>query len=1359
MPFDPSTASVITPSFDINSAQPVDLDDETVFHEESGAVVNVPAGLDAPETDFAIQTGHFQKPKGDFFGMVEIGKDKLEEFGRGALSLLAQTPQMIGAHDKEFSERLLERREALEGHSVFLKPPRQLPPDASKLEQAGAAGIFRFPGPDDLILNFLAKSSYPDRLKAAGDGIIQRNRDFLQESGLLKTEDDGLAYDLGSGTSSIGVAVALSVLTKNPGYAAVLFGDMQKTQSYIEAREKGMSPSSASQLSDVLGLTEGTLEFLGNKIFLDAAGLDKPLKRIVARAVEESLQEGTQQGAEETITQTTGLRPVDIQGGIERTGYAAMVAVLVGAPVATVVEIAEKTGEQNGIPKGQAQAIAKKLVEQTEKIQEAGANILKREASKLTEDEKARGEAAEVIRKFAAGEGTEQQQAEQPLDDKFLFNLDTETLEREMARAAFTDDEKLIDALGAEKAALFKKLDRAANSMNPNTADEAQAKLDELVKDFTPEQERLVYGIGEIGATAEDYKEILAAHSDATFTEHDTIQDIARSTANAMMGVDPLTILNVATKGGTVREQARFIRITKGIKALRERGIDRDQIAQTLVNGLVQGGAKPSDAAEIVGGFIDSIEQAAKTTLRAPMKTAPIQRIDATKEHSPVEIARMSVKQRQAVMREKLKTARNDRQRLEIENAYGQSSLNQLLDNRKKRGLRGKIGDTFSDFGRMTRAALVPISTRLKAINPKLKVRLRRFEFSLAQRINADQKVLLPFLQKYSRLSDDDKIILDYAMKNGHADILNEIARANDMTAEFAAVREALEQIYQRAESVGYKLGYQKNFFPRHVLDAEGLLNYFEHTEIWNEISMALMQKELELSRPLSTEEKAHFINTLLRGYKTGLITLAKPGALKERSIDEVTPEINEFYSTSDQALIRYFTVVNEAIEARKFFGKLIKPEDQTEETITALETEIAAIDNQIDALNLDNLTPEEKANYRKLSLQRKKAAERLDAIVINDEPVIVETKDIEDSIGYFVLQQLEKGEITAPQARELSEILKARFNRGQMSAFWRSYKNLSYIDTMGSVTSAITQLGDVGYALYKSGAYRTMTAATRATAGKSEITREDIGVTRIAQEFEDGSTTANAVNTVFKLTGLNKMDTIGKETLINAAIQKYRKLAKNPTDEFRAQLSAIFEDQTDSVIADLQNKVNSENVKLLLFNDLLDLQPVALSEMPEAYLKMGNGRIFYMLKTFTIKQLDIYRNEVFEEIRSGNPVKGLTNLTRLLAFFVMMNAGADFLKDLLLGRETPPDDMIVNNILRAAGISKFQVYTARKEGIGTAAAKTILPPFKFIDSLYKDMDKAIRKGEFDPNELKTIDSIPLVGKLYYWWFGAGSQQ
>jgi len=142
------------------------------------------------------------------------------------------------------------------------------------------------------------------------------------------------------------------------------------------------------------------------------------------------------------------------------------------------------------------------------------------------------------------------------------------------------------------------------------------------------------------------------------------------------------------------------------------------------------------------------------------------------------------------------------------------------------------------------------------------------------------------------------------------------------------------------------------------------------------------------------------------------------------------------------------------------------------------------------------------------------------------------------------------------------------------------------------------------------------------------------------------------------------------------------------------------------------------------------------------------------MLKTFTLKQFDVARNESYNKIKNGNraeKIQGVKNLVRLAFYFVLCNAGADELKDLLLGRKTDISDRVVDNILRLFGVSKFITWQARTEGIGTALAKQGLPPFKFINALTKDL---ITFG--DGKGFETLASLPVMGKLLYWHIGRG---
>lgn len=622
----------------------------------------------------------------------------------------------------------------------------------------------------------------------------------------------------------------------------------------------------------------------------------------------------------------------------------------------------------------------------------------------------------------------------------------------------------------------------------------------------------------------------------------------------------------------------------------------------------------------------------------------------------------------------------------------GESGIKAML-----KGVGKNIKTALSETGKTLDKVLGTASTRLKNIDPSLKVALRNFEYRIANVVQKDRKAAEGWLRGTYKLTDAEYADLDLALKNGDAAKIEDIVKRNGLEEEYGKIRTVLDDLYNRASDVGYDIGYEQNYFPRVVNDSEGLLAYLEQGDDWSIIDQAIKKRETEVGRYLTVEEKANLVNTMIRGYGQGKITLSKTGAMKARAIDVVDAELNQFYKDSGDALLTYIDSTNDAIEGRIFFGKQFKK-------FTSVNGELEEFGN------------------------------------------------IEDSIGSYVMDLLAQGKIKPSQEKELRDILQARFSQVGTSGAIRIYKNLSYIDTMGSITSAITQIGDLAFALYKAGPIETIKALGRAVAGKSKITRADIGIEKIAQEFEGASRSAKAVDATFKLIGLQKMDALGKETLINAVISKMRRQALKPSSEFIRKLKATLGEDANvlEVINDLKAGRTTENVKMIAFNELLDVQPVALSEMPEQYLKGGNGRIFYMLKTYTIKLFDVYRNEVFQVMKT-DPIKGIRNLLALSAALVAMNATADEIKDFILGRKTSLKDRTVDNILKLAGFNKFTIYKAREEGIGSATAKTILPPFKLIDSLYKDITQANEVAQSE-----TVQSIPFGGKLYYWWFGKG---
>jgi len=303
------------------------------------------------------------------------------------------------------------------------------------------------------------------------------------------------------------------------------------------------------------------------------------------------------------------------------------------------------------------------------------------------------------------------------------------------------------------------------------------------------------------------------------------------------------------------------------------------------------------------------------------------------------------------------------------------------------------------------------------------------------------------------------------------------------------------------------------------------------------------------------------------------------------------------------------------------------------------------------------------------------------------------------DSIGAYVMKLVADGKIKPSQEKEISDILKARFHKGRMNEALQTFRNVEYLSTMGNPISAITQIGDFGWSLAENGFYGTTKGLGKSLFGAG-IKKEDLGIEIIAQEFTEPSKTAKLVNKVFKLVGLDKIDRLGKETFVNGYWDKIQGLAKKGDKQLIDDFKVMFGKDADNVLKDTANGKLTDDTKFALFSRLADFQPISKSEMPEKYLASPNGRIFYMLKSFTLKQVDVFRRESISKIISGTPkekVQGVKRLVALGGMFMLANATSDEIKDLVLGRKTSTSDRVVDNLVRLGGLSKFDIYKIRE--------------------------------------------------------------
>ena len=121
--------------------------------------------------------------------------------------------------------------------------------------------------------------------------------------------------------------------------------------------------------------------------------------------------------------------------------------------------------------------------------------------------------------------------------------------------------------------------------------------------------------------------------------------------------------------------------------------------------------------------------------------------------------------------------------------------------------------------------------------------------------------------------------------------------------------------------------------------------------------------------------------------------------------------------------------------------------------------------------------------------------------------------------------------------------------------------------------------------------------------------------------------------------------------------------------------------------------------------------------------------------------------------------LKGVQNGFKLVLLLTAGNAGADVLKNLIMGREIDLEDTVVSNLLWNIGVSKYTFYKGQREGYAWALfSNYFMPPqIGTADDVYRDARKMAQgKQELKDSMLWTF--VPF-GRMYYWWFGGASEE
>lgn len=710
-----------------------------------------------------------------------------------------------------------------------------------------------------------------------------------------------------------------------------------------------------------------------------------------------------------------------------------------------------------------------------------------------------------------------------------------------------------------------------------------------------------------------------------------------------------------------------------------------------------------------------------------------------------------------------------------------------------KNKLQKTVQQILKDAKDFTQDAIVPLEEVVKSISPELWTKNRRLEIAKLQKNSQYVKRVKGFFDKAQKLMPEVFNKLDLALKNRDVETVAGILSENDMTDDFTEVRKVLDELREQMIEVGVEINYLPDYFPRKLRDADGLLDYlrqkYEGQPEYSKILQVLEEKSRD-GRIRSEEDRAQIVNSLFRGYG-GTISLANIGNAKERSIDLIDAEMNKYYKNSVDALVDYVSGAINLTENKKYFGKEAEDVQILRRRVANRKTTIAeyekmdakeakwkeiktrnykigAVDAQIrntyDDLLRQDLEERKARLETEVEFLKNRKAEQVKEIALrrmNEELKTLEDElsekadnTIEESVGNLLYDLAKDGVITHTQEMRLKELLVARFsNKGLGNEFLRMLRDGGYIWTLGNVGSAITQFGDLGSAVYKAGFWNTMFENVKAWQGKSEITLEDLGLNKVITDggYVDTSKLTKHLDKVLKYTGFEKIDGISKMTLVNAAVNKARRDAQAGSKELEEYLRVEFGNRWKEVANDLkEGRKTPEIIEYAMFQ-LMDVQPVTIDQMPKFYAEGGKKRMFYMMKSYFIKQLNEYRKICFETAKT-NPQKALVDLMRLTLWLMLFNAGADFLKDLLFGREIDVTDTLLENVFVGGSINRYTGMSIKRNGLFKTIQDQLAFPVVF-DEIIKDI-----LSNRDVADYKSWRNVPLIGNPYYYWFGGGSK-
>lgn len=721
-----------------------------------------------------------------------------------------------------------------------------------------------------------------------------------------------------------------------------------------------------------------------------------------------------------------------------------------------------------------------------------------------------------------------------------------------------------------------------------------------------------------------------------------------------------------------------------------------------------------------------------------------------------------------------------------------------------ERTIKEKARDVLKSTEKLISEVFQPVYEALSNISKPLAEKVRHMDFLINRETTARTNLSSPFVRKYRMLTKEQTEEISFLLNNYDSEdaknllnsklaTLGKQSKTKGIDKDFKNIVTMLKEIDDQADTFGLKKFASVDFyFPRRVnnydglvaylrnknykskvenlvkkneilelrgfLKKEGLLEetktflddknytglvaYLDSRSDWGVIDEAVKEAEDKAAKAgdvLTDSQRAEVVSNMLRVGRMPSAYLRTPAGTKKRSISSVNAEMMQFYHDPIEALGMHIREMTERIEINRMLG--ITKNKELNKSISDKVKEIEKADSQ------------------------EKRTTLIKELIALENKIPAMTALIDEGIGKILDEEVKKRSITSDNQKRAKELIRARITQVGTNKFFSGVRQLALLGSLTQLSTGLRNITDNVWGMFLYGSTNQIsslidTAARTRFSWKGrkwydpDVTVTGKNIKELGLSFDaplrEYSTMNNVVDKAIRASGLMLVDKISKVATMEAALKKFSKMSE---ESFDKKFSEIFGKETAQVYKDIKEKNITKSVEYLLFSEIANFQPIALSETSQRFLTGGNWRIAYLLKSYSIHSASNFYRESIQKVREGIKEKdndkiklGFKNLTLLGTLFIAIGASDDWLIDWFNGKEPDFTDSMIKTLLTLAITSKYTIDRSKQDGLVGGYMETLLPPTGLFDLPFKDF-MSLLEGE---PTFKSIKMFPGIGTLYF---------